>query len=251
MVKINFGKRSLDQPDNLQVSCPTGLLYGIRQGDTLFILGQRFDVTVQALQAANPSIDPRNLQIGQIICIPEVTDRICPRGRLRTVQRGETLSTIARQEGIPLEALIEANKHIPDPDIIFPGEQICIPTALKRRCCLVLEPTQEAMSFDIGGVFLNEELNDTSRITFTGVNLPDPSAFGDFNAYQGNLVFREIEVTVHVAQATLPDQPPVYSGAKEVDVPPLGANIVVIYPLNTETDTRGSDILRGRIIDCR
>ncbi|NLW21797.1 MAG: LysM peptidoglycan-binding domain-containing protein, partial [Tissierellia bacterium] len=50
--------------------CPNGFLYTIRPGDTLFLLSQRFNVSVQAIIAANPGIDPNNLQIGQVICIP-------------------------------------------------------------------------------------------------------------------------------------------------------------------------------------
>jgi LysM repeat protein len=50
--------------------CPGGTLYTIRPGDTIFALAQRFGTTVQAIIAANPGIDPLNLQIGQVICIP-------------------------------------------------------------------------------------------------------------------------------------------------------------------------------------
>ncbi|MBU5438927.1 LysM domain-containing protein [Tissierella sp. MSJ-40] len=50
--------------------CPSGFLYTIRAGDTLFALSQRFNVSVQAIINANPGIDPNRLQIGQIICIP-------------------------------------------------------------------------------------------------------------------------------------------------------------------------------------
>ncbi|NLY29612.1 MAG: LysM peptidoglycan-binding domain-containing protein, partial [Firmicutes bacterium] len=50
------------------ISCP-GFSYTIRAGDTFFRLAQRFGTTVAASQAANPGVDPNNLQIGQVICI--------------------------------------------------------------------------------------------------------------------------------------------------------------------------------------
>ena len=50
--------------------CPNGFLYTIQPGDTYFLLAQRFGTTVAAIQAANPGVDPNNLQIGQVICIP-------------------------------------------------------------------------------------------------------------------------------------------------------------------------------------
>jgi LysM repeat protein len=45
-------------------------LYTIQAGDTFFTLAQRFGTTVQAIQQANPGVNPNNLQIGQQICIP-------------------------------------------------------------------------------------------------------------------------------------------------------------------------------------
>lgn len=51
--------------------CPQGsFAYTIRPGDTLFLLAQRFNTTVAAIQRLNPGIDPNNLRIGQIICVP-------------------------------------------------------------------------------------------------------------------------------------------------------------------------------------
>ncbi|NLM03763.1 MAG: LysM peptidoglycan-binding domain-containing protein [Clostridiales bacterium] len=51
--------------------CPPGTFaYTIRPGDTLFQLARRFNTTVDAIMRVNPNINPNNLQIGQIICIP-------------------------------------------------------------------------------------------------------------------------------------------------------------------------------------
>lgn len=52
-------------------TCPVGTTaYTIRSGDTFFTLAQRFNTTVSAIQRANPNVNPNNLQIGQVICIP-------------------------------------------------------------------------------------------------------------------------------------------------------------------------------------
>jgi len=51
--------------------CPIGTFpYTIQQGDTLWRLAQRYNTTVNALIATNPNINPTNLLIGQVICIP-------------------------------------------------------------------------------------------------------------------------------------------------------------------------------------
>lgn len=52
-------------------TCPPGTFaYTVRAGDTFFTLAQRFNTTVDAIQRANPTVNPNSLQIGQVICIP-------------------------------------------------------------------------------------------------------------------------------------------------------------------------------------
>lgn len=46
------------------------LIHVIREGDTLYMIAKEHHVTLEALMAANPSIDPYNMQIGAEICIP-------------------------------------------------------------------------------------------------------------------------------------------------------------------------------------
>lgn len=231
-----------------QVTCPGGLLFAVRAGQTLSAIARLFSVTVDQLREANPQIDPTRLSIGQIICVPGVADRICPRGRLRTVRQGETLFLIAREVGVPLSTLIEANAFLPDPTLIFPGEQICIPQVITRACCLILEPAVQNGNFR--GVALIEPTVNGGRITISAVGLPSPSTFGNFNTYLGSLVFREIERLIELERVTA-NQQTVWTGARTVDVPPLGANLEVVFPFNSQTDERGPDVLRGLVINCQ
>ncbi len=56
---------------DIEMTCPPGsFAYTIKSGDTLFALAKRYNTTVAAIMAINPGIDPNNLQIGQVICIP-------------------------------------------------------------------------------------------------------------------------------------------------------------------------------------
>ncbi|MHB1126055.1 MAG: DUF3794 and LysM peptidoglycan-binding domain-containing protein [Bacillota bacterium] len=52
--------------------CPPGTIITvfIQPGDTLFLLGRKFGVSVNDILAANPGINPQNLQIGQPVRIP-------------------------------------------------------------------------------------------------------------------------------------------------------------------------------------
>lgn len=55
-----------------QHSCPSGTSpYTIKAGDTFYKISISHNVSLDALLAANPGVDPDRLCIGQIICIPE------------------------------------------------------------------------------------------------------------------------------------------------------------------------------------
>jgi len=110
--------------------CPSGFLYTIGPGDTFFLLAQRFGTTVQAIEAANPGVNPRNLQVGQVICIPvrpPVDPRECPDGFLYTIRAGDTLFLLALRFGITVQAIQEANSGL-DPQNLQVGQVICIPS---------------------------------------------------------------------------------------------------------------------------
>ncbi len=50
--------------------CPVGsICYRVCPGDTLYLIAQMFDTTVNGIIAANPEIDPNNLYVGQVICL--------------------------------------------------------------------------------------------------------------------------------------------------------------------------------------
>jgi|LSQX01.1.fsa_nt_gb peptidoglycan endopeptidase LytF len=118
-----------------QVSCPAGALYAIQAGDTLFALAQRFNTTVNAIIAANPGIDPNNLRIGQVICIPLSTQLPpCPGNTLYIIGVGDTIFTIAQRFGTSVQAIITANPGI-DPNNLIIGQVICIPEVVPTPPC--------------------------------------------------------------------------------------------------------------------
>lgn len=108
--------------------CPGGFLYTIRAGDTFFSIARRFGISVDALAAANPGVDPNRLQIGQQICVPAPAPAPgpCPGGFLYTIRSGDTFFSLARRFGITLQALLSANPGV-DPNRLQVGQQICIP----------------------------------------------------------------------------------------------------------------------------
>lgn len=103
--------------------CPANSYqYAIRQGDTFYLIANRFGVGVSQLTAANPGVDPYRLGIGQVICIP-----ICPPGQTaRVIQPGDTLYKIAQTYHVSVDAIVGANPGI-NPSYLTVGQRICIP----------------------------------------------------------------------------------------------------------------------------
>ena len=90
---------------------------------------------LQALINANPQIpDPNVLFPGDVLCVPggPPAGRVpasCPPGfgGRYTVQSGDSMFSIAQQCGVSLQALINANPHITDPNQLFPCDVLCVP----------------------------------------------------------------------------------------------------------------------------
>ncbi|MGI6405685.1 MAG: LysM peptidoglycan-binding domain-containing protein [Syntrophaceticus sp.] len=121
--RLQIGQEICIPTGEPEPECP-GFIYTIQAGDTLFSLAEQFGVTVAAIQDVNPGIDPRQLAIGQRICIPA---RRCPEGTfVYVVRRGDTLSSIARRNNTTVRAIVRVNPGI-DPDQLAIGQEICVP----------------------------------------------------------------------------------------------------------------------------
>lgn len=88
-----------------------------------------YNVTVAAIIAANPGIDPNNLRVGQIICIPGTSPGRCPSGSSEyTIRAGDTYFSLARRFNVSVQAIMDANPGV-NPDALQIGQIICIPRA--------------------------------------------------------------------------------------------------------------------------
>ncbi len=119
-------------PSNPPTNPPTGnpSTYTVQRGDWIYALARRFGVSVAALLAANPGINPNLLYPGQVLTIPSGTtpppDPPAPSGNTYTVQPGDTLFTIAVRFKTTTMALQIANK-LANPNFISPGQVLTIP----------------------------------------------------------------------------------------------------------------------------
>ena len=109
-------------------NCPPGTMpYVIKAGDTFYSIAHRFNTTVQALIAANPTVNPNMLMIGQQICIPRRPSvPTCPVGTAYTIKAGDTFYSIAMAHSVSVDELLRFNPGV-DPNRLYIGQVICIP----------------------------------------------------------------------------------------------------------------------------
>ncbi len=98
--------------------------YTVHKGDTLSDIAARHGISLSALQSANPKVAAqRFIFAGDKLTIPQ--------GNIQThtVTRGETLTSIAQQNGTTVAALMKTNPEIRNADQIYPGQVVRFPSA--------------------------------------------------------------------------------------------------------------------------
>lgn len=117
--------------DNPNSSINTeGITYTVQRGDTLSAIANRYGTTVQELVDINNLANPNLIYPGQTLRI--LTNSTSNGSETRgtgsityTVQRGNTLSQIARAYGVTVSHIVDMNK-IQNPSLIYPGEKLRI-----------------------------------------------------------------------------------------------------------------------------
>ena len=110
--------------------------YRVAKGDTLARIAKRSGVPLSELVAANPGVDPRRLQVGQVLKIPDKMGQLTaseippvspPAGELiYTVKSGDTLTSIARTNRTTVEVIHRLNRLTDDRLAI--GQKLKLPT---------------------------------------------------------------------------------------------------------------------------
>ncbi len=107
--------------------------YTVRQGDTLFLIGQRFGVSASSLKSAN-GLSSDAIYPGETLNIPGNT--LTALGTVSyTVQRGDTLYLVAQKYGTTVSALKSASGLTND--WIYPGQVLKVPQRTDRPAATV------------------------------------------------------------------------------------------------------------------
>ncbi len=102
-----------------------GPVYIVQPGDTLSFIASRFNLAINDLIAANPSIDPNFLAQGQELVIPGLEDVT---GVLETevIAFGDTLRSLSRRTQVPDDQLKKLNRLV-SPTELYIGVGVILP----------------------------------------------------------------------------------------------------------------------------
>ena len=212
-----------------------GPVYIVQAGDTLSFIASRFNVTVNDLIAANPSIDPNLLSQGQQLVIPGLEGVT---GILQTeiISFGDTLRSLSRRTQVSDMQLKKLNRLI-SPTELYVGVSLIVPTQ-EGQSALTTRMTPAA-----GESLLELAVKQNSnQWTLTSVN----KISGTWASLPGDILYspvRDIEVSSTVTglpsafiRASIEPLPLVQGSTEVVRVQPQeGASIsgmLVDKPLN-------------------
>ena len=164
------------------------VMHIVQPGESLDSIAQLYGLTVDDLKAKNHITDDKSFYVGQLLDVsgsadstaapttktapeatPEATDSAVAASTdsagtanavvVHTVARGETMFLIAKQYGVTVNAIVQAN-HIASPDVIYAGQALVIPGVQAPK--LALDVPSMVQSLDITPLLFVE--GETGRI---------------------------------------------------------------------------------------
>ncbi len=81
----------------------------VEPGNTMWTIAKTNGISLQALLAANPKVNPNDLLVGTLLQLPKHTVSVKP---------GDTLWIIANEFGVSVQALVDANPSVNPNDLI-------------------------------------------------------------------------------------------------------------------------------------
>lgn len=110
----------------LPVSLAFAQSHQVRPGDTLSGIAATYGVSMTELARLNGITNHDRIYVGQVLTVTDAAAAAAAAPRTHTVARGETLSSIARQYGVTLNAIVTEN-GLANPNFIFVGQRLQVP----------------------------------------------------------------------------------------------------------------------------
>jgi peptidoglycan endopeptidase LytE len=140
-----IGSGNLIYPNQVLL-LPGAILYGnagyntyiVMRGDTLRALANRFGTSIDALLSLNKDITNANvIYEGQRLVVPSgsgvPTTPPPASGQVYIVQRGDTLRKIAARYNTTVQAILQVNPKISNPNLIYVGQALNLPAGLSTH----------------------------------------------------------------------------------------------------------------------
>ncbi|WP_211746297.1 LysM peptidoglycan-binding domain-containing protein [Paenibacillus sp. Marseille-Q4541] len=104
----------------------------VKEGDTLYFLSKKYNVSLEKIISANPEIaNPNQLSIGMKVKIPSVPVTNLPGESIlhqHKVVQGDSLWKLSKAWGVSLHDMIAANPQLKNPNALMVGETVYIPS---------------------------------------------------------------------------------------------------------------------------
>lgn len=95
------------------------IIYTVKQGDSLFKIAERYDVSPERLISVNNLSTPSKLLVGQSLIIPSMY-------RNYFVENGDSIYSISRNFDVSWQDVVRINS-LREPFTIYPGQELLIP----------------------------------------------------------------------------------------------------------------------------
>lgn len=165
-----------------------------------------------------------------------------------TVLPGDTFFNISQMFRVRIEALSVNNPHIPNPNVLFPGDVLCVPGFIPYPCCTLLQPRGRVPFGTGGAAYVNFGPRGSQAVSFMAT-LPQPTVFGNFDKYAAEIFIPGIGSFTNQLFAT-PEDPPTWSS--RVELPTVASVMpnsrVLVRPFNSLSSTLGATVLEGIIL---
>jgi LysM repeat protein len=139
--RYGITETALQQANNLtgqtltvgrQLTIPTGAavaetagVHEVQAGESLYLIAQKYGVTLTALKTTNQITDSTIL-VGTILKIPSATSTSTGATAVHIVMSGDNLYYIARKYGVDPQLLLRAN-YLSDGAVLYPGQRLTLP----------------------------------------------------------------------------------------------------------------------------
>lgn len=164
---------------------------------------------------------------------------------------GDTFFRIAQIFRTDINTLIRANPHIANPNILYPGDVLCIPAQISLPCCTILQPIQPLPLGSFGVAAAHIDFQGTQAVSIMAT-LMNPSLSQGFDTWIGELAIPNIGTFGEPLYPT-PEEPSTWSVT--IDLPTAAFltpdTIVSIRPMLRATGETGPVILQGSFTGCR